>query len=195
MSGSVTSYPLCWPSGWKRTTGRSRNNQFKGTFDKYRRQLFQELERMGVRDYNVILSTNLRLRYDGMPYAETATITDPGVAVYFEYKGKPMCFACDRYSMVSHNIHAIGLTIESIRAIERHGASDMMERAFIGFTALPQARGWRELLGLADGPVTEEQIKQAFRLKALANHADHGGNGDMDLLTRAKEEALKEIGA
>lgn len=46
--------------------------------------------------------------------------------------------ACDLFTEVRLNMHAIGLTIEAIRQIERCGASTMLERAFRGFQmALP----------------------------------------------------------
>lgn len=46
--------------------------------------------------------------------------------------------ACDKFDAVRLNFHAIGLTIESLRQIDRCGATTMLERAFRGFQmALP----------------------------------------------------------
>jgi hypothetical protein len=47
-------------------------------------------------------------------------------------------FACDKFEGVRHNLEAITLTIRAIRQIERCGASSMLERAFRGFSALPE---------------------------------------------------------
>jgi len=43
--------------------------------------------------------------------------------------------ACDLFTEVRLNMHAIGLTIQAMRQIERCGASSMLERAFRGFMA------------------------------------------------------------
>lgn len=50
--------------------------------------------------------------------------------------------ACDLFYEVRLNMHAIGLTVEAMRQIERCGASSMLERAFRGFmAALPAHAG------------------------------------------------------
>jgi hypothetical protein len=49
--------------------------------------------------------------------------------------------ACDLFREVRLNMHAIGLTVEAMRQIERCGASSMLERAFRGFMAALPARG------------------------------------------------------
>lgn len=49
--------------------------------------------------------------------------------------------ACDLFREVRLNMHAIGLTIEAMRQIERCGASSMLERAFRGFMAALPAKG------------------------------------------------------
>ncbi|MDB5964783.1 MAG: heat shock protein DnaJ domain protein, partial [Polaromonas sp.] len=127
-------HPLTWPPGWKRTRSPGAS-KFKTDPDKATRGLLAEIERLGGRE--VIISSNAQYRQDGMPYARQGYIGDTGVAVYFKRKGKPQVFACDTFWRIHENIHAIAKTIEALRAIERYGASDMMERAFTGFTALP----------------------------------------------------------
>jgi len=49
--------------------------------------------------------------------------------------------ACDLFTEVRLNMHAIGLTIEAMRQIHRCGASNMLERAFRGFVAALPAKG------------------------------------------------------
>jgi hypothetical protein len=49
--------------------------------------------------------------------------------------------ACDLFTEVRLNMHAIGLTVEAMRQIERCGASSMLERAFRGFMAALPAKG------------------------------------------------------
>jgi len=53
--------------------------------------------------------------------------------------------AIDRYSTVEGNLAAIAATLDAMRAIERHGATVILERTFADFMALPApvaAREW-----------------------------------------------------
>jgi hypothetical protein len=192
---SNKAYPLCWPSGWARTTSRDANYSWKKSVDAYRKHMLNEIRMLGGSE--VIVSTNVPLRRDGQFYGDFKTPTDPGVAVYFKYNGKPICFACDKYSSVTHNIHAIGLTIEAMRQIERCGASDMLERAFTGFAALPErsASSWREAFGLqANAKVTLNEIESRFRDLAKQIHPDQGGSDDlMRGLIAARDAARVEL--
>lgn len=152
-----------------------------------------ELRRIGAR--YVVLSSNLTLRQDGLPYANQRQPEDPGVAVYFQWHGKQMTFACDRWSKVEDNVRAIGKTVEALRGIERWGASDMMERAFSAFEALPPPGGvvtlscW-DILGLEPG-ADRAAIERAYRDQAKAAHPDRGGTREeWDRLRDAYEQAL-----
>jgi hypothetical protein len=188
-------YPLHWPAGWPRAKSPQRS-RFDITFVAARDGLFEEIGRMGGR--YIVLSTNIELRRDGLPYANQPEPQDSGVAVYFERRGKQMVFACDRWDRVKDNMRAIQKTIEAMRGIERWGASDMMERAFEAFVALPspaQKRSWREVLGFtAYEPVSPTDVEHAYRARAKKAHPDVGGSDeDMAGLNRARDEALKDI--
>jgi hypothetical protein len=197
MSETIQAYPLQWPVGWKRsaTNLRATNGSWKGSVDKYRRELLDELRRLNASD--VIISTNIPLRKDGMFYADWRMPADPGVAVYFKRKGKPVCFACDKYSRIEWNVHAIGLTIQAMRQIERCGASDMMDRAFTGFAALPETteRPWRVVFDF-EGTPSLPRVEQRFRELAILRHPDRGGSeAAMAELNRARDQARAELGA
>lgn len=152
----------------------------------------------------IVLSTNVELRRDGLPYANQPEPSDSGVAVYFERKGKQMVFACDRWDRVKDNLRAIEKTIEAMRGIERWGASDMLERAFSAFEALPPpsaqaTRTWRQVLGFPNNTPIEEVDKAAidalYRNRARECHPDTGGSdAAMSELNAARVAALKEIG-
>ena len=179
---SVDAFPLQWPQGWVRTTPyRRERGSFKATFAKARDELMAEISRMGGR--HPVLSSNLVLRRDGLPYAQQTRIEDPGIAVYFDYKGKPMCFACDRYTTIEANTRAIQLSIAAIRGLERWGASDMMERAFTGFVALEAPRSdWRDVLDATDP-------EGSYRRLRSQHHPDKGGDPAMfDKVQRAYEQ-------
>jgi hypothetical protein len=168
------------------------------SFAKSRDDLMRELRLMGAR--YPVLSTNVPLRRDGLPYAGQKEPDDAGIAVYFMWQGKQMTFACDRWDKVGDNVRAIGKTIEALRGIERWGASDMMERAFSAFEALPAPDGgvtltcWQVLDLPANA--SEMEIERAYRLKAKAAHPDQGGSRDeWDQLRRAYEQAKRHVAA
>lgn len=193
---SVEAYPLHWPAGRTRTKYRSRS-QFSGSYEAILRDLCNQLDRMAAT--RVVISTNIPLRADGMPRGGVHRIDDPGVAVYFTYKGKEMCFACDKYFLVWENLRAISKTIDAIRGIERWGSSDMMERAFKGFTALPERAGeyWRDVFEFPqDARVTPELVEKSFRSLAHIYHPDKGGTlEEWQRLCLARENAMKDLGA
>jgi DnaJ-domain-containing protein 1 len=157
-----------------------------------------ELRLLGAK--NVILSTNIPLRNDGLPYARYKTPDDPGVAVYFQLKGQLQVFACDRWKRVEDNMQAIRKTIEAIRGLERWGSSEMLNRIFKGFEALPETAGesvgsWWAVLGVdPDWPL--EQIEAAYKQAAKIHHPDRpgGSHEKMTELNRAIDEARKEKG-
>lgn len=191
----IEAYPLYWPLGWPRTPAQEiSKSRFDGRPDKVQKELIAEIERLGGR--NLVISTNIKLRADGLPYVGRRDPYDNGVAVYFDRKGEGMCFACDRYWHIWENMRAIQKTIEALRGIERWGASDMMERAFSGFTALPApggSRSWRDVLQLGGSP-TLDMAKVAYRTLSLQRHPDRGGSHDaMTELNRAWEEAQQAL--
>ena len=187
----IEAFPLQWPQGWKRTPfGHLKSGQFKATFETSRRGIIQEIKLLGGVD--PVISTNQPLRTDGYPFASKRIIRDPGVAVYFKYKNKPMVFACDNYIHMEHNLRAIELTINALRGINRWGASDMLERAFTGFTALPSGKkDWWEVLSVRED-ASENEIKAAYRALATKNHPDQGGSHDeMAKINEALSESTK----
>lgn len=190
-------FPLHWPEGWPRTKSSERS-RFGVTMAVARDGLFHQIFMMGGR--YPVLSTNVALRRDGLPYANQPEPADSGAAVYFERKGKQMVFACDRWDRVKDNVRAIEKTIEAMRGIERWGASDMLERAFSAFEALPPPdktqRTWREVLGFPpDAKPDCEGLHIAFRQKAKKAHPDAGGSADaMFELNKAYDAARFAMG-
>lgn len=186
------SYPLHWPASWPRTQ-YPQSSKFKCTLAETRDLMFAEIHRLGGK--NVILSTNVELRLDGLPYANRRDPVDTGVAVYFERKGNQMVFACDRWGSVRENIRSIQKTIEALRGIDRWGASNMMERAFTGFMAIagPAPRRWHDILGV-NSDADASQIKSAYRRKARECHPDNGGSAElMAELNAARDQAVAQL--
>ena len=213
----MTRYPLSWPASWKRTPAHERRRApFHGT----RRQAYTsmqgsylqkeslsvgdatgrlaaEMRRLGVRADDWLISSNLRVRIDGLPYADQRNPDDVGVAVYFKLRGADRVLACDAWTWVADNLAAIAAHVEAMRAIERYGVGTV-EQAFAGYDALP-AKGstWRTTLGFAhDQVVTLEDVDEAFKRRAREVHPDvAGGSHDaMASLTAARAEAREELG-
>lgn len=136
----VTRYPLQWPTGVPRTAWRRCSNfDRKRGFGQSRDALLHELRLL--RANGVVLSTNLPLRQDGLPYANaglTGGDRTPGVAVYFAHPKKgDLAMACDRWDRVECNAYALAKTIEAMRGIARWGSAEMQDAVFTGFQALP----------------------------------------------------------
>lgn len=217
---TITASPLAWPTGWKRTPesqqvsgrfsmqrspapGRSYAHRGEVSIAEATGRLLMELGMMGVHREDVILSTNLTLRLDGMPRSGQPEPRDPGACVYWPHPmtGKPLCMAIDRYSKVAQNIAALAATIEAMRTMERHGGAVVLEKAFTGFTALPAPivagakRHWSDVLGVSlDRLPKVGEVAQAYRQLAAKHHPDRGGNPEqMAELNAARDEALKEL--
>ena len=139
----------------------------------------------------------MRTRLDGLPRSGERKPDDPGAAVYWETrKGERRVMAIDRYTDVADNLAAIAATLEAMRAIERHGGAQILDRAFTGFVALPApgaSKSWRDILEYGGGPARADEIDRNYRILARDAHPDRGGNHEaMSELNRAREEALRE---
>ena len=185
-------YPLHWPMGRPRAPKRERS-RFDASMATARDGLFRELRLMGAK--HVVLSTDLPLRCDGLPYATAKEPSDPGAAVYFEWKGRQMAFCCDRWDLVRDNVQAMRHTIGALRGLDRWGTGDMVEAAFTGFTALPAPgkRPWWEVLAI-EGDASQDEIHAAYKARAKTRHPDYGGSVEafqelQDAYERAKERA------
>ena len=203
----ITRSPLCWPDNVARTIpARRRRPQFsEKTLSSAIARLLAEINRLNGRswdhhDPSVIISTNLRLRQDGLPASGQPEPGDTGVAVYFTLRfsrnGKPVerntVLTCDKWNRVAWNLYAISKDIEAQRARERWGSTSV-EQAFRGYLAIPERCGGPSWWALLEVPSTasEAQIKDAFREKAKTAHPDKGGDSDAwAKLQEAYDQAL-----
>ena len=142
--------------------------------------------------------------------------------MYFDWKGQPFVLACDNYKRVWENAKGISKTIEAMRSIARHGASQLLERAVSGFSALPPAGEeaerppppWWDVLGLAGaagltasglGEIVAnpehlmrtpllKMAESVYRIHAIDAHPDKGGSAEeMAALNGAIERAREEL--
>jgi hypothetical protein len=186
---TYAAHPICWPLGRPRTPNRLEAT-FKNTFSAARDGLLSELRLM--RADNVVLSTNVELRRDGLPYAGRSP-ADPAAAVYFTWRGDQYVFACDCWQKVEHNLQAIRKTIEAVRGIERWGTGEMVSAAFAGFKALPEQAGpssgatWWAVLGFSSPTaVRAVDIDTAYKRLAKQYHPDQPG-GSLELMQQLNQ--------
>lgn len=167
----VDAYPLTWPFGWPRTKRKNRA-RFNTSFANARDSLLRELNLLGAK--KIVISSNLALRRDGLPYANQNYAEDPGIAVYFVLREEEQCIPCDKWGKSGDNLHAINKTVEALRGIERWGAKEMVNAAFRGFKALPAPKPEPQIKYFADC-VDEDHIKQRFKKLVKELHPDFGG--------------------
>lgn len=134
----IEAYPLCWPVGRKRTESHRREQaRFKMSFARGRDEIVRQIELLTgsypwmKRDAALIISTNVPLRRDGLPYAQQRQPENPGVAVYFTYKKNQMCFACDRWQKVEDGRRKnLGYFLDKESATEAYEAAKLRLHAF-----------------------------------------------------------------
>jgi hypothetical protein len=153
-------------------------------------RVLEALRLMKITRDDVVISTDIPTRLDGLPRSDR-TASDPGAAIYWRKGRQTRCMAIDRYQRTADNLAAIAATLEAMRAIERHGGAEILDRAFTGFTALPAPEQWFTILGIS-AHATPEQIEAAYRALAMKHHPDRPGGdaGEMSRINAARDEGL-----
>jgi hypothetical protein len=166
------SSPLQWPQSYARSSRALPGAPYKVSGSVALEDLERELRLLLRSDYQrARITANLAINSMGRFYGDDLSRKSPprdgaGVAIYWVRKGIEQVIACDRYEAVGNNIRALGLCIEGMRAMERSGATQVLERVFTGFAALPAGgpssvplppppppKPWWEVLGWQADPV------------------------------------------
>jgi DnaJ domain len=211
----IQAYPLQWPVGWRRTSAAERaSGKFNSKERKYAtapdgsskswheskdltvaqavERVLRELESFGVHESDIVISTNVRPTLSGVPRSGEKAPDDPGVAVYWQKRGqKQRCMAIDRYTKVADNLAAVAATLNAMRAIERHGGAEILDRAFTGFAALPAPEQPWQVLGVGAN-ATRDEIDEAYRRLAMEHHPDRGGDPQQMARINAARDDLYE---
>lgn len=205
----VQAYPLQWPIARPRKSASQRRrakfarkvsvpgqswsrSQDLSVADAIERLDTEVVKLTGRR--NFIISSNVEVRLDGLPYSNRKAPTDPAVAVYFKLGSDDICMPCDTFDRVADNIAAVAAHIEATRKIERNGVASVAEM-FTGFSALPSPdhkKNWREVLGVKpDGNPSPERLKERYRELSKTRHPDSATGSDEKFkeLTQAYQDA------
>lgn len=193
----VVTRPLTsWP-GELRTPFQRRQAPFTAPWPTTQDLLQREARMIGGRDVVVQLAVHEgEIRRDGWPYAR-AHACHPGVTVVVpESRHGRLSWSTDRYERWQDNVRAVGLSMEALRAADRHGV--MQGRQYAGFRELGSGEpddDWRPsveeaaqyIVSLAgwDDAAWRQVIddahtrSQAFRDAAKVCHPDVGGLPDV----------------
>lgn len=199
---------LLWPDGWGETPAQSRKVSSFGydTLNQRANEIQKEVDLF--KGTNLRITSNAPLRATKSGYAgyrdprdkaESQLLNEePGCAVYFDRKGKPMVVACDRYVDLQSNMRAIMLTIGAFRGVERWGSSELLERSVAGFAELPAPAGsaivrpYWEVLTISE-QTSIEVAETVYRSLVKKHHPDVGGDPAKFMEIKAAIEKAREV--
>jgi len=136
----------------------------------------------------------------------SATPTAPRVVVTLETPGGWQRYPCDTYINWQHNMRAVALTLEHLRACDRYGVTKRGEQ-YTGFKALPPPGGaesnghgleddYRFVFACAkidwQPGWTGEDLARLVRLAKRNTHPDVGGHADDFVKVGRAEAALRK---
>lgn len=168
-----------WPE--KTALGKARS-PFKTKWQPTLDILEYELKKLSAK--NILIEagfTLAQLRNDGWPHG-TAYPKHQGVILYFEGADGHLRFPCGNYSDWHANVHAIGLTLVNLRAIDRYGVT-LGHQQYAGFKGIAPPPGMSiedaaRFIGEAahQDPhlifLSPQIFKQAYRAAAGKLHPD-----------------------
>ena len=146
----------------------------------------------------MIISSDLKLRLDGLPKSGQCAPADPGVAVYFTLNDQSQCVPVDSYFDVAQNLAAVAAVLSAFRALERHG-SGLMQSAFTGFQALPDPSRnehphWTVLFN-SSSETSYDAVRANYRKLCSRHHPDKDGDAVMfDQVQKAWNQFKQEEG-
>lgn len=197
MSSQTVDYPesldvrplTTWP-GELTPDHLRRRAPYKATLRTTLFDLNRELRAIGADRGHPVLEVAIdrrHFRVDGRPMLR-AVAEHPGIVLSLPRTDVgALRFACDQFDYWDDNLRAVVLTMEALRAVDRHGAVKANEQ-YKGFAAIeapgPRAIGGglsydeaeRLLFAAAEGVTPGEDLKLvARRAKANAHPDRHGG--------------------
>lgn len=196
---------------WLRPLSKRIYSRFDSTWSKTLQLLGREIDYLNGR--NVVIETDVReqdFRLDGTLRANARAAASPAVVLAFETpEHGAMLYRCDRYEAGygqigwQQNVRAIALTLESLRAVDRYGATETGQQ-YTGFKALPAGRAMPSshmtrteaidlVKRLAPESKRDEPFERLVRWAKAGAHPDRH-NGDRTLWNQV-EDAARVLGA
>lgn len=208
---------------WLRPTTSRQVSQFTASYPDTLDMLGREIEWLKGRDVAIEVDVpESGIRRDGQGVLADARSESPAVVVAFESVHGPLYYRCDGYlrgpatrlikgqpvrvmpSDWQHNLRAIVLTLEALRAVDRYGATETGQQ-YAGFKALPAGRAmgashmtsdeaWSILGSFGSRPISEQRLAGAAHLRTIHRaarafaHPDRH-NGDRELWDQVERAA------
>lgn len=182
---------------WPRPLRTSRkSSQFKTDYNGSIRLLKYELASIGAD--HAILQLSLgenAIRQDGQIRGDAGQPKHPGVILCFKHpKTGDVKFPCDTYTEWRKNVHALALSLEALRAVDRYGVTQSAEQ-YRGWAQLPPPGGL-----VTPAPLTLEQAARVV-IKATADATMVGQISDAakliihdaNLYRQVKRDAMKRL--
>lgn len=188
--------PLRWEGPSTPADQRRSRNTFRSGYDNTLAILDYELWQLDATD--VVIEADFReqdIRLDGLPKGNARQPQHPGIRLFFGSKHGPLMYGTDAYELWQHNLRAIALALEALRAVDRHGVTRHGEQ-YTGWKAIantPAPMTFREARDFlcqhsqpdavqmarlsSPEPTTREVAAAAlYRRAARALHPDAGGD-------------------
>lgn len=193
----VTEFPLCWPDNKPRCAQRI-GSPFKTSMAKAQQEICIELPRWGARHWVVSMAPQYR-----------QGAVDPGVAIWWKhpvavpgqkhYSYDLRVLACDTYLAREDNLHAIALTFERLRSLERYGTYSLEQAIEGARLALPAPGGevpvdWKTLLGYISALPDDKQLVLVEHTYRSMSKDAVGDEAQQRRLNLAIEAARQELG-
>lgn len=144
------------PIQWTAPTTLDRRSRyiFKAPWSSTLQLLDRELEYLDAE--NLVIQADFAerdLRLDGMPKERARQPEFPGVRILFDSRHGPLVYETDAYEFWQHNVRAIALALEALRAVDRYGVTHHAE----------QYKGWRAIeAGPAVGTMSDRAAAAMF---------------------------------
>lgn len=149
---------------------RMERAKFKAGYSDTLNHIERELKHLGAREVTVQAGFR-QVRQDGWPYS-SAKPDHPGVVLQFRQGKDIVTFRALRYHTFEHNMRAIALSMEALRAVDRYGVVEGQQYA-----------GFKQLAAPTTAPSDTREAK-------LANLA---ANGATEGERAAAAEALRRV--
>jgi len=194
VSGEETGEPMTdggsidWPAGFDRTPADERepNRSFEVSLSDAFGNLEAELRRQEVDDYRYEFDARARKK-DQRPYSR-ANPDDASFVVRWTKDGNQYAVACDAYSRLRDNVHAVGKYINEKGRMQRRpvttGKSEFANAQLPSGDeeAVVAAEPAYAVLGV-DPDASDAEVRDAYRDQLTEVHPDQGGS----------EEAFREV--
>jgi hypothetical protein len=157
--------PLQWHGPTTPASERRSFYSFRASWPNTLELLQRELGYLEARD--VVIEADFGesdLRQDGWPRANARQPSHPGIRIAFTSKHGPLIYATDAYANWQHNVRAIALGLEALRAVDRYGITRTGE----------QYTGWRQIADRPHIPTTDERTEAARLIRDLAGETGGG---------------------